>query len=76
MGKVRRKRVESKNLSDDPVISPIGWKTLFKRERTNRSLRLEDIMIEAHGIIPKPIRKIHILKKEKSVQFDDTVRIR
>ena len=80
MGRFRKPRVASKNLNDDPIISPIGWKTLFKREKSSRSVRLEDIVIEARGIpqfmSPKPIRKIQILRKEKSVQFADLVNIR
>ena len=81
MGKVRRRQVgpASKNLSNAPVISPIGWKTLFRRERSNHSLKLQDITIEAHGlpknIIPRPIGKIRILRKEKSVK-SNTVRLR
>lgn len=79
MGKPR-KRTASKNLSNVPVITPIGWKTLFRREQSGRSLRLEDIVIETHGVqqnlYPRPIRKIRILKKERTVQFANSVRIR
>ena len=88
MGRVHKKQViasklASKNLNGDPIISPIGWKTLFKRERrqrSSRSIRLEDIVIEARGIpqfmSPKPIRKIQILKTERSVHFADRVNVR
>lgn len=68
----------SKNLSDQAVIPPIGRTNSFHRTITNLSLQLEDIRLEKKSrteFLPKPIENT-TLEKQKTVHFDQYVRVR
>lgn len=71
----------SKNLTDQQVVPPIGKSRKFNRVTSRQSLHLEDIKLEKKSATefgwPRPVDKIVVnVDKQKTVHFDDVVRIR
>lgn len=63
----------TKNLTDQPIIPPIGRTESFQRTLTSLSIALDDIRLEkktANEFFPRPV------EKQKTVHFDKLVRVR
>jgi len=67
-----------KNLTEQPIIPPIGRTDSFHRTLTSLSIQLEDIRLQkktATDFFPKPVENLQI-EKQKTVHFDKFVRVR